>query len=65
MDNDAVGSLVLVLLFGAANFTALAAFVFIPWLGFGKAIFTALGALAVAVGLAVAFRRALMGGGGE
>ena len=65
MDNDAVRSLVLILLFGAAIFTAFAALVFIPWLGFGKAIFTALGALAVSGGLAIATFRALMGGGEE
>lgn len=65
MENDTVASVVLILLFGAGIFTALAAFVFIPWLGVGFGILATLAALAASFSLAIVTVRALMGGGGE
>lgn len=65
MDSDAVASLLLILLFGAAIFTVLAGLVFIPWLGVGLGILATLVALAASVGLIIVTVRSLMGGGGE
>lgn len=65
MDNDAVATLTLILLFGAAIFTVLAGLVFIPWLGVGLGILATLVALAASVGLVIVTVRSLMGGGGE
>lgn len=65
MDNDAVATLTLILLFGAAIFTVLAGLVFIPWLGVGLGILATLVALAASVGLVIDTVRSLMGGGGE
>lgn len=65
MDSDAVASLLLILLFGAAIFTVLAGLVFIPWLGIGPGVLATLVALAAGISLVVVTIRSLMGGGGE
>lgn len=65
MDSDAVASLLLILLFGAAIFTVLAGLVFIPWLGVGWGIVATLAALAASFSLAIVTVRSLMGGGGK
>ena len=65
MDSDAVATLTLILLFGAAIFTVLAGLVFVPWLGVGWGIAATVAALVASGGLVIVTVRSLMSGGGE